>query len=67
MWLEEKEGERINIMRAQEALATNPDMVGTACPFCLSMLEEGVTTSAGNENIKTLDVAEILDQHLNKN
>ncbi|MEN6414273.1 MAG: heterodisulfide reductase-related iron-sulfur binding cluster [Veillonellales bacterium] len=66
MWLEEKEGDRINVMRAQEALATNPDLVGTACPFCLSMLDEAVTTVAGDEKRKTMDIAEILEQHLSQ-
>lgn len=66
MWLEEKEGERINMMRAREALAVNPDIVGTACPFCLSMLDEGITTANGNNKTETLDVAEILVRYLHK-
>ena len=41
-FMEETEGKRINVERIEEALGTNPDIVGTSCPFCLVMLDDGV-------------------------
>lgn len=60
MWLEENEGERINVMRTDEALATGADLVSTACPFCLTMLNDGIATREVEEKVKALDIAEIL-------
>ncbi len=64
MWLEEKEGERINQMRTDEALATGTELVGTACPFCLTMVSDGIAAREAGERVKALDVAEILEQAL---
>lgn len=60
MWLEEKEGERINVMRTDEALATGSDIVSTACPFCLTMISDGINAREAEEKVKALDIAEIL-------
>lgn len=58
MWLEEKEGSRINNMRAQQALDTKAEALVTACPFCLTMLSDGI--AAQDEQIPVKDMAEIL-------
>lgn len=58
MWLEEHIGSRINVMRTEQALETDADMVGTACPFCLQMFIDGVKVK--DSELKTRDVAEIL-------
>ena len=42
MWMEERIGKRINNERVDEALSLNPDIVSTACPFCLVMLSDSV-------------------------
>lgn len=60
MWLEEHEGERINIMRTDEAIALGVDRVGTACPFCLIMISDGVAAREAGDQVKALDIAEIL-------
>ncbi len=62
MWLEENEGQRINVMRTDEALATNSDYVGTACPFCLTMINDGIAAREAEEKVKAQDIAEILAQ-----
>jgi len=62
MWLEEREGQRINIMRTNEAIATQADIVGTACPFCLTMISDGIASQEAGAKIKALDIAEIVMQ-----
>ncbi|WP_206810331.1 heterodisulfide reductase-related iron-sulfur binding cluster [Paradesulfitobacterium ferrireducens] len=64
MWLEEHEGERINVMRTDEALALSPDLIGTACPFCLTMINDGIAGKEAGDQVKALDIAEILEQAL---
>jgi Fe-S oxidoreductase len=64
MWMEEKIGKRINIERTEEALALDPDLISTACPFCMVMLSDAVIAkTAGGEargDVQVLDVAQIL-------
>jgi len=64
MWLEEHEGLRINEMRTDEAIAVKPDYVGTACPFCLTMINDGIAAREAGEQVKALDIAEILEKAL---
>ena len=45
MWMEERIGKQINVERVDEALGLDPDMVGTACPFCMVMLSDAVTAA----------------------
>jgi Fe-S oxidoreductase len=59
MWLEEHIGDRINRVRTADALAVNPKHIATACPFCLIMLDDGVKDKGVEEQVKTLDIAEI--------
>ncbi len=60
MWLEEKQGKRINIERTEEALATHADIIGTACPFCMTMMSDGVKAKETSENVQVKDIAELL-------
>ncbi len=66
MWLEEKSGERINEMRFQEALQSKPQIITTACPFCLQMFEDAVRSTEEGTPPKVLDVAELLYDHLKR-
>jgi Fe-S oxidoreductase/nitrate reductase gamma subunit len=61
MWMEE-EAPRINNVRAEEALATGAELIGSACPFCLTMLDDGVKAAKRDEDVKVLDLAEILER-----
>ncbi len=62
MWLEEKEGDRINRVRTAEALSLNPDVIATACPFCMTMIDDGVKDKGVEDNVKVLDIAEIVQR-----
>ncbi len=60
MFMEETEGTRINEERTKEALATNADTIASACPFCMTMLNDGVKTFEKNEEVQVKDIAEIV-------
>jgi Fe-S oxidoreductase/nitrate reductase gamma subunit len=62
MWMEEEPQQRVCSLRAQEALATGAKTVAVGCPFCLTMLTDGIAAQA--ETAQVLDVAELLVQHL---
>jgi Fe-S oxidoreductase len=59
MWMEEREGQRINHRRVEQALEKSPDEIATACPFCLIMLRDG-TTDLERTDVTVRDVAELL-------
>jgi Fe-S oxidoreductase len=60
MWMEEHEGSRINVTRTEQALEVNPTAIASACPYCLTMMNDGVKMKEKEDEIKTRDVAEIL-------
>jgi Fe-S oxidoreductase len=60
MWMEETEGKRVNMERTEEALRTNPDVVSTGCPFCLTMLVDGLKEKDASDKVEVKDFAEIL-------
>jgi Fe-S oxidoreductase len=62
-WLEEKLGTRVNRNRAEEAAATlgaPGGVVATGCPFCLTMMKDGLADMGREDAIKVMDVAEIV-------
>jgi Fe-S oxidoreductase/nitrate reductase gamma subunit len=63
IWMEEKEGRRVNHIRAQEAVNTGADAVAVACPFCIQMFEDGIPAVQPDETkrIKAYDISEILE------
>jgi Fe-S oxidoreductase/nitrate reductase gamma subunit len=58
-WMEEQTGKKINIERAEEALATGADEIAVACPFCFVMLDDGVK-ELGRDDVRVRDLAMIL-------
>jgi Fe-S oxidoreductase len=64
MWMEERIGKGINVERVDEALALDPDVVSTACPFCLVMLSDAVTArkqeGSARETVEVVDVSQLL-------
>ncbi|WP_409176127.1 heterodisulfide reductase-related iron-sulfur binding cluster [Brevibacillus fortis] len=60
MWMEEHEGSRVNVTRTEQALEVNPTEIASACPYCLTMMNDGIKTKEQEDHVKTRDVAEIL-------
>jgi Fe-S oxidoreductase len=60
MWLEEKLGARINQNRVDEAAATGAGTVATSCPFCLTMLRDGINETGRGDSLVAKDLAEIV-------
>jgi Fe-S oxidoreductase len=60
MFMEETIGRRINHERAQEVIATGATQVAAACPFCITMLTDGIADLEGDVAVR--DIAEILDE-----
>jgi len=64
MWAEERTGKRVNIERTEEALGVHPDVVGTGCPFCLNMFEDGIRAKDATEQMQAMDLAELVARSL---
>jgi Fe-S oxidoreductase len=64
MFMEEKVGKRVNIERTEEALRLQPDTIATACPFCLTMLTDGVKAKDADDKVSVRDVAEAVADSL---
>lgn len=60
MYMEETAGKRINIERTEEALSTGAKVVATACPFCMTMMSDGVKATDPDGGVVVRDVAEVL-------
>ncbi len=60
MWMEETLGKRINLERAEEIAGKNVSNVAVGCPFCLTMIEDGMKELGKEEEIKTQDIAELV-------
>ena len=64
MWLDERIGRRINVVRVEQALPANPEIIATACPYCAVMVGEGLATLQADTSTRTLDIAELVAQSL---
>jgi len=60
MWMEETIGTRINENRTEEAISTGASTVATGCPFCMTMLSDGITAKGKSESMQVKDVAELV-------
>lgn len=60
----EKGNKDINIERAEEALSHQPNVIATACPFCMTMITDGVKHFNKESEVKVMDVAELLAGNL---
>ncbi len=64
MFMEETEGERINVVRTEQALETGADTIAAACPFCMTMLTDGTKAFDKEDEIAVKDIAEIVLEHI---
>lgn len=65
MFKEDEPGDkRINIERVEEALETGAQVVAAACPFCNTMLSDGLKSKEKENEVKVLDIAELIEQSL---
>ncbi|MDG4834628.1 (Fe-S)-binding protein [Solwaraspora sp. WMMD1047] len=60
MWMEERIGKRINVERVEEAISTGAKTVAVGCPFCYTMLGDGVTGKGADGEVEVVDVATVL-------
>ena len=65
MFLEDEEGGRINENRTQEALKTGAKTVASACPFCMTMLNDGIKHYEKSDEVSVKDIAEIVLENIN--
>jgi Fe-S oxidoreductase len=64
MWMEEQKGKLINVARVEEALEEKPDTICVACPYCMTMYEDGLKDKEADERVRVLDLAEIVARAL---
>ena len=64
MWLEETIGKRINMERTDEALSTGADVVSTACPYCMIMLDDAVRANNKEQEVRVLDLSQLVEESL---
>jgi Fe-S oxidoreductase len=64
MWMEEHLGKRVNLERTDEALGTGADVVSTSCPYCLIMLDDAVRARGREDDVKVLDLSQVVEQSL---
>ena len=61
---EEKGTSRVNIDRSKEAIATGANVIAAACPFCNTMMTDGVKLADKEETVQVLDIAELIAQSM---
>lgn len=66
MFMEEKEGKRVNIERTEEALDTGAGTIASACPFCMTMMTDGVKEKGKQEEVAVKDIAELVYEAMRK-
>ncbi len=63
MFKESEPGNKeVNIKRTEEALETQPDIIAAGCPFCNTMLTDGIKNKKKENEVKVLDIAELINQ-----
>jgi Fe-S oxidoreductase len=64
MWMEETIGKRVNMDRTEEALNTGADIISTACPFCMIMLDDAVKANGRDEEVSVMDISQVVERSL---
>jgi Fe-S oxidoreductase/nitrate reductase gamma subunit len=66
MWMEEHLGTRINHSRIEDVVKCNPQLVGTACPFCYTMLVDGIKEKELENKYRAADISELVLEAMGK-
>jgi Fe-S oxidoreductase len=64
MWMEETIGKRIYLERSEEIVTLQVTNTAVGCPFCLTMIEDGMKEMGKEEDIKTMDIAELVEKNM---
>jgi len=64
MWMEEHLGRRVNVTRTEQALDTGASIIASACPFCMTMMSDGVKMKEKADKVQVLDIAELVSQSI---
>lgn len=64
MWMEESIGKKIYLERTEEIINMNVSTVAVGCPFCLTMIEDGMKEMEKEKTIKTMDIAELVEKNM---
>jgi len=64
MWMEEQNNNRVNIKRTQQLVDTGATTIATACPFCITMITDGVKAEEKTDMVKVKDIAELVAENL---
>ncbi len=60
MFMEEQNQDRVNVKRTKQLLETGAETIASACPFCMTMLTDGLKAESKDDVVKNLDVVELL-------
>jgi Fe-S oxidoreductase len=63
-WMEERIGKRINVTRVEQALPHAPRVIATACPYCATMIRDGLAQLGREGEIQNKDIAELVAEAL---
>jgi Fe-S oxidoreductase len=64
MWMEERADQRVNVMRTDQALEKNPQVIATSCPYCRIMMGSGINEKGMAEKVEVMDVMEIVAKNM---
>ncbi len=64
MWMDELTGKRISTERTQQALKTNPSTIAVACPYCMTMFEDGLKDEKVSDKVRVRDIAELVAESM---
>ena len=66
MWMEETIGTKVNVARVDEAATTGAGLVASGCPFCMTMIADGIASTHRDETLRVQDVAQIVESRMAK-
>jgi Fe-S oxidoreductase len=64
MWMEEEPAKRVNVRRVEEIMRSGVNTVATACPYCLTMFEDGIKAKGVEETLHARDLSEMVAEAL---